>query len=260
MPEPLLRVAHLTKSYFGTKAVDDLSFDVAAGTITGLIGPNGSGKSTTIDCISGVQAHNGGDWSLEGRRLTGLSPEAHSRTGLVRTFQMIRCYEDLSVIENLLVAVQEHQGIGWLDSLLRTKRLQTAEAEARARALDALARVNLSPYADAPAQVLSYGQRKLLAIAALIVARPKLAILDEPVSGINPTMILEVEKALRALRAEGSTLLIVEHNMDFLMSMSDHVIVLVGGQLMTQGAPAAIQNDPRVLDAYLGTGLDEVAA
>ena len=260
MAEPLLRVEGLAKSYYGTKAVDGLSFTVTRGTITGVIGPNGSGKSTTIDCISGVQKANGGNWFLAGARLTGLSPEAHSRAGLVRTFQMVRCYDDLTVLDNLLVAVQEHQKVGWVDALLRTGRLKTAEREAREAALAALGKVNLSPYAEAPAQVLSYGQRKLLAIAALIVARPKLAILDEPVSGINPTMIAEVEKALRELRALGTTLLVVEHNMDFLMALSDHVIVLVGGQLLTQGRPDDVQSDPRVLDAYLGTAIPEVAA
>jgi branched-chain amino acid transport system ATP-binding protein len=164
------------------------------------------------------------------------------------------------VLDNLLVAIQEHQNVGWFAALMRTGRFRTAEREAREAALAALGKVNLSPYAEAPAQVLSYGQRKLLAIAALIVARPKLAILDEPVSGINPTMIAEVEKALRELRALGTTLLVVEHNMDFLMGLSDHVIVLVGGQLLTQGRPDDVQSDPRVLDAYLGTAIPEIAA
>lgn len=251
--DPILQVRGLTKRYYGTTAVDDLSFDIAQGTITGLIGPNGSGKSTTIDCISGFQTAQGGSWRLGDRDLTGASPEEHARAGLTRTFQMVRVYDEMTLLDNLLVALQSHQAVSWLDALLRTSRLREAEADGRTRALAALAAVSLESYADAPAQVLSYGQRKLLNIASLMLCRPRLAILDEPVSGINPTMITRVASALRRLRADGTTVLLVEHNMDFLMSLSDHVIVLVGGRLLTQGPPERMRTDPQVLDAYLGT-------
>ncbi len=258
MTDQLLEVSRLTKRYQGTVAVDDLSFSVRRGTITGLIGPNGSGKSTTIDCISGFTTTEAGTWSLDGVALRGQSPEAHARAGCMRSFQMVRTYDDLTVLENLLAAVQSQQGIGWWASLLRTPALRRAEDAARQGALAALAAVNLSPYADAPAQVLSYGQRKLLSIAAMLLARPKLAVLDEPVSGINPTMILSVVAAIRQLRDGGTTILLVEHNMDVIMSVCDHVIVLVGGQLLLEGPPALIRHDPRVLDAYLGGGIEDL--
>lgn len=259
MSDVLLNVVGLTKRYFAITAVDDLSFGVRRGTITGLIGPNGSGKSTTIDCISGFQASNAGAWTLDGIALAGHPPERHAAAGLVRTFQMVRSYDDLTVLENLLVAVQASQRVGWIASLLRTAAARAAESIARDAALAALAAVNLVPYADAPAQVLSYGQRKLLSIAALLVVKPKLAILDEPVSGINPTMIERVAATIRDLRAAGTTILLVEHNMDLIMSLCDDIIVLVGGRQLTAGPPAEIRSDARVLEAYLGADLDAAA-
>lgn len=253
MTEPLLVVEGLSRSYAGVRAVDRLNLSVGRGTITGLIGPNGCGKSTTIDCISGLQAADAGRWSLDGQDLTGASPEDHARAGLIRTFQMVRSYDDLTVLDNLLVAVQDHQGHGWWAAFLRSPAVMRAERRARAEALSALGRVGLADYADAPAQVLSYGQRKLLSIAALIVARPRLAILDEPVSGINAVMIERVVEAIRALNRDGTAVLLVEHNMDVISALCDHVVVMVGGRLLMQGPPAAVRSDPRVLEAYLGS-------
>jgi branched-chain amino acid transport system ATP-binding protein len=254
MSAPIFSVRHLEKRYRGVVAVDGVSFDVAAGTITGLIGPNGSGKSTTIDCITGFQKADGGAWSLEGRSLAGQSAHAHALAGLARTFQAVRAYENFTLVDNLAVAAQARDRIGWTAAFFGTAALREAEASARARARELIALVGLAPYADAPASVLSYGQRKLLAIAATMMGDPKLVVLDEPVAGINPTMIRRVEDAILALNARGTTILVVEHNMDFIMRLCSRVIVLVGGRLLTEGTPDTIQADPRVLDAYLGHG------
>jgi branched-chain amino acid transport system ATP-binding protein len=248
----LLKVHGLTKHYFGLTAVDNVSYEVEAGTIVGLIGPNGSGKSTSIDCISGFQRVDTGNWSLDGCDLTGLPPHRIARAGLTRSFQTVRAYDELTLLENLCVAAQENDGIGWLKALLRGKALRTADAAAEAQARDLLAVVGLIDYAEAPAAILSYGQRKLLAIAATMMSRPRLVVLDEPVAGVNPTMVKRIETVIRKLNAEGVTFLIVEHNVDFIMSLCSRVIVLEAGAKIADGPPSLIRSDPRVLAAYLG--------
>lgn len=249
---PLLEVRGLTKRYLGLTAVDDVTFEVEVGTVVGLIGPNGSGKSTIVDCVSGFQPADGGRWLLDGRELTGLPAHRIARAGLTRTFQTVRAYDELTLLENLRVAAQESDGVGWLQALGRGSRLRAAETSAEARGRDLLSTVGLAEYAEAPAAILSYGQRKLLAIAAGMMARPRLVVLDEPVAGVNPTMIRRIEQVIHQLNAEGVTLLIVEHNVDFIMSLCRRVIVLEAGRKIADGPPSLIRSDPRVLAAYLG--------
>jgi branched-chain amino acid transport system ATP-binding protein len=248
----LLEVRGLTKRYLGLTAVDRVDFDVEAGAVVGLIGPNGSGKSTIVDCLSGFEPADGGHWRLDGRALTDLPAHRIARAGLTRTFQTVRAYDELTLLDNLCVAAQEEDGVGWLAAMLRTGRLRSVEAAATARARELLDTVDLAEYAQAPAAVLSYGQRKLLAIAAAMMARPRLILLDEPVAGVNPTMVRRIERVIQQLNAEGATLVIVEHNVDFIMSLCRRVIVLEEGQKIADGPPGLIRSDPRVLAAYLG--------
>jgi branched-chain amino acid transport system ATP-binding protein len=251
-PHVLLEVRGLTKRYLGLTAVDGLSYEVEAGSIVGLIGPNGSGKSTSIDCISGFQRADAGEWFLDGQPLTGLAPHRIARAGLTRTFQTVRAYDELSLLENLCVAAQESDGSGWMAALRRSAAIREKEALATARALSLLESVGLTRYADAPAAILSYGQRKLLAIAASMMTHPRVVVLDEPVAGVNPTMVRHIEKVIQQLNAEGVTLIIVEHNVDFIMNLCDRVVVLESGRKIADGPPSLIRSDPRVLAAYLG--------
>jgi branched-chain amino acid transport system ATP-binding protein len=249
---PLLEVRGLSKHYLGLTAVDSLSYQVEAGSIVGLIGPNGSGKSTSIDCISGFQKADAGEWFLDGQPLSHLPPHRIARAGLTRTFQTVRAYDELSLLENLCVAAQESDGSGWLAALRRSADVREKEAKAAERGRALLETVGLSRYADAPAAILSYGQRKLLAIAASMMAHPRVVVLDEPVAGVNPTMVRRIEKVIQQLNAEGVTLVIVEHNVDFIMNLCQRVVVLESGQKIADGPPGLIRSDPRVLAAYLG--------
>jgi ABC-type branched-subunit amino acid transport system ATPase component len=250
----LLALENLTKSYRGVRAVDDVSLTVARHSITGLIGPNGSGKSTTIDCLSGFQRCDRGRVLLDGADITGEPPHRIARAGLIRTFQTVRVYEGLSVLDNLTLAMQPSGAASWLDALLRTPRQRAADRAAGERARELIALIGLERYATAPAHLLSYGQKKLLALAAALMTRPKLVVLDEPVAGVNPTRIREVEAVIRRLHDAGETFLIVEHNVDFIMNLCDRVIVFDQGRTLMEGTPDEVHQDPRVLEAYLGAG------
>ncbi len=252
-PEPaILTVEGLTRNYFGLRAVDDLSISVRQGSIFGLIGPNGSGKSTTIDCVSGFQKSDGGRCVFAGADVTGLSPQRLSGLGLTRTFQTVRSYEELSLRENLMVAAQEGDGLSLWDALRRNGRCRAADRAARDRADELLDVIGLARLADAPAEVLSYGQRKLLAIAASVMTRPRIILLDEPVAGVNPTMIERVKTVIRQINADGVAFLIVEHNVDFIMGLCERVAVMESGRKIAEGEPSLIRRDRRVLEAYLG--------
>jgi branched-chain amino acid transport system ATP-binding protein len=249
---PLLEVSDLQKSFAGIRAVDGLSFALASGSITGLIGPNGSGKTTTIDCISGFQQIDAGQVRLAGIEIARLSPHRIARLGLMRTFQMVQLYDGLSVLENLLIAAQQADDAGWIDELLRSARYRRAVKNADGRARELLEIVGLLTYADARAGVLSYGQKKLVSLAAALMPHPKIVLLDEPVAGVNPARIREVEAVLRRLNSAGETFLIVEHNVEFITNLCQQVIVMEQGRKLAEGPAGLIHDDPRVLEAYLG--------
>jgi ABC-type branched-subunit amino acid transport system ATPase component len=248
----ILEVANLRKSYAGVHALDGVSFAVEAGSITGLIGPNGSGKSTAIDCISGFQKRDGGRIVLAGRDISGLAAHRIARAGLMRTFQTVRIYERLSLRDNLAIAAQQFDPATWVDELLRTRRYREAvdKAEARARALVEL--IGLKRYWEIETGILSYGQKKLVALAAALMPHPRIVVLDEPVAGVNPSRIREIEVALAELNRAGETFLIVEHNVEFITNLCHRVIVLDQGKKLAEGTAAEIHTDSRVLEAYLG--------
>jgi ABC-type branched-subunit amino acid transport system ATPase component len=241
---PLLEVEGLTKRFGGVAAVDACSFAVEHGTITALIGPNGSGKTTAFNLITGYLRADAGEVTYAGGRVRRPDPTALYRTGLSRTFQRARVFPELTVRENLAVAIQ--QPSLWL---LR-RSLSRSDSE---RATELLAEFGLSALADDKAGSLSFGQRKLLEFAAVLMGTPKLVLLDEPAAGVNPVMVETIERHVRALNERGLTFLVVEHDMQLVMRLSDTVIVLDHGVAIARGTPREVQTDPLVLDAYLGT-------
>ena len=248
----LLSVSDLRKSYAGVHALDGVSFEVERGSMTGLIGPNGSGKSTAIDCISGFQKLDDGKVMLAGADITGRPAHLIARTGLMRTFQTVRIYERLSLRDNLAIASQQFDPATWMDEFLRTKRYRAAVEAADERARELVELIGLRRYYEAETGILSYGQKKLVALAAALMPHPKIVVLDEPVAGVNPSRIREIEVALQQLNAAGETFLIVEHNVEFITNLCHHVIVLEQGRKLAEGTAAEIHTDPRVLEAYLG--------
>ncbi len=239
----LLEVDRLSKRFGGVRAVDDCSFSVEEGTITALIGPNGSGKTTAFNMITGYLKSDAGVIRFAGHRVKKPNPARLCRQGLSRTFQQARIFPELSVEENLVIAA----GCSWRG--LFGARLTKTD---RLRALEMLEEFRLSGLADLPAADLSYGQRKLLEFAAVLMSRPKLVLLDEPTAGVNPVMIDTMEFHIRARHKEGVTFLIVEHDMQLVMRLCDPVIVLDRGATIAMGPPAEVQTNPLVLDAYLG--------
>lgn len=239
----LLTVTKATKVFGGIRAVDECSFAVEKGTITGLIGPNGSGKTTVFNLVTGYLRPDAGHVAFTGQDVTGHDTGSLYRRGLSRTFQQARVFPQLTVLENLVVAG------GYPFWQLFTRRVRKAD---RSRAGDLLGEFRLDGLAAAPASELSYGQRKLLEFAAVLMSSPRLVLLDEPTAGVNPVMIETMERHIRERHAAGITFLIVEHDMSFVMRLCDPVIVLDAGRPIFTGRPAQAQNDPLVLDAYLG--------
>jgi ABC-type branched-subunit amino acid transport system ATPase component len=248
----LLAVEGIVKRYRGVTALDGVSLDVRAGTITGLIGPNGSGKSTLFDCISGFQRPDGGRVVLESTELTALAPVKVVRAGVRRTFQQLKVFPRLSVQDNLLAAAQSSSGHGAFAEALRMPGTRRHEAKMRARAAEVLEESGLAAHARAPADALSYGQKKLLELGMALMTNPRLLLLDEPVAGVNPTLIEELRAELLRMRGRGATLFVVEHNLKLVFDICEWIFVLDRGRLLSAGTPDAVSKDERVMEAYLG--------
>jgi neutral amino acid transport system ATP-binding protein len=239
----LLGIEGLTKRFGGVAAVDGCSFAIEEGSVTALIGPNGSGKTTAFNLITGYLPADAGTVTFAGRAVRRPDPTRLARAGLARTFQRARVFSELTVLENLAVALQQP----WR-SLLR-QALGRAERE---RADSLVEEFGLTRVAHDRANSLSFGQRKLLEFASLLMGEPRLVLLDEPAAGVNPVMVEAIERHIRDLNARGLTFLVVEHDMHLVMRLSDTVIVLDHGTTIATGSPLEVQRDPLVLDAYLG--------
>lgn len=248
----LLTARNLRKRFGGVRAVDDISFTVPEGAIFALIGPNGAGKSTMLNLLSGVYQPDGGRLALAGTELIGLPAFRRARLGLARTFQKIRLFKQLSVLENVLTGFHRHHAIpAWQYALPgRARRTDEQRCDAEARAL--LEFVGLGELAARRAGALAYGQQRLLEIARALATRPRLFMLDEPAAGLNAAEVEFLIERLSALRQRGMTIVVVEHNMDLVMTVAQHVFVMDHGQYLFEGPPKAVQANPAVIAAYLG--------
>ena len=234
----------LTKSFGGVRAIDGASVAFHEGRINALIGPNGSGKTTFFNCVTGMIRPDSGTVTMHGKDVTRWAPHKIARAGLGRSFQLCRVFPRMTVLENMLVAVQPRT-LG--EYLANTRSAETVE---KARAM--LARVGIDHLETAEARDLSYGQQKLLELGSTLMSDPPFVMLDEPAGGVNPSLIERIAVLIRELNAEGTTFLIVEHNMELIMKLCDHIVVFDRGAPIATGTPDIIQSDPRVLEAYLG--------
>jgi branched-chain amino acid transport system ATP-binding protein len=249
----LLEITGITKAYGGIKALDGCELEVREGEINGLIGPNGSGKTTLFNVITGYERVQQGKVSLRGKDITNSAPDRVFSLGIGRTFQLTRMFARMTVLENILVATQRDEG--WLRSVTR---LAGSRSE-RSRAMELLDFVGIARLAHEPAGNLSFGQRKLLELASLLVADPAVLLLDEPAGGVNPTLINHLADRIRELNITGKTILVVEHNMEFVMGICSRITVLSQGSTLMEGTPAEVRSSTAVLEAYLGADEKEAA-
>ena len=242
-------------SFGGVRAVENASLQAAPGQILSIIGPNGAGKTTLFNIISGAYPAQTGRVRLAGEDVTNMSAERLAAKGLSRTFQNLQVFFRMTAAENVMVGRHLHEGRNILAHLLRLPGVAAGERASRARALELLARVGLESAADRPAGALSYGMLKRLEIARALATEPKVLLLDEPAAGCNATETAEIDALIVAIARAGVAVVLVEHDMKMVMGISDRVLVLVHGRVLTQGKPAEVASDPRVIAAYLGTGL-----
>jgi neutral amino acid transport system ATP-binding protein len=249
----LLRTDGISKAFGGVQALDDCSIEVEQGSIAGLIGPNGSGKTTLFNMITGYGKADRGDVYLNDTKITNLTPDKVFALGIGRTFQLTRVFSRLTVMENMIVAAHYKERAGQQgSSWLRNPFARAGGPATRRRAMELLEFTGIAKLAGDRAETLSYGQRKLLELSYVLIAEPEIILLDEPAGGVNPTLIGTIADRIRELNRQGSTFLIVEHNMEFVMGLCDQVTVLDNGNPVVSGPPDVIRNDHRVLDAYLG--------
>lgn len=243
---PLLEIQDLTKRFFSFSALNGVSLAVEPGDLLGVIGPNGSGKSTLFNCVTGVLRPSGGRVRFKGKDITGLSADAVYRRGIARTFQLIQLFPEMTVLENMLMAAQEGQGT------LLGRLVHREEAAATARAIGLLEYLGIAGLKDNLASNLSYGQQKLLDFGMALMPEPEMILLDEPLAGVNPTMIRSLVGHIQALNARGHTFVVIEHNMEVVMSLCRRIVVLSQGERIAEGTPAEVADNPLVLDAYFG--------
>jgi branched-chain amino acid transport system ATP-binding protein len=248
----ILQVRGVTRVFGGLTALEDVSFDVHTGSIKAIIGPNGAGKSTLFNCVSGFDRVTSGTVAFDGKDIARIRPHALVRAGMARTFQNTQLFEDVSALENVLAGTFAVTRTGMLAAALRLPRAIREERLAREEALRLLRLVGLQAHASTGASDLPHGLRRLLEIARALATRPRLLLLDEPAAGLNATETEELARALYRVRDDGTTIVVVEHDMGLVMEVSDEIVVLDRGRKIAEGPPRLIQKDAAVIEAYLG--------
>ena len=248
----MLELQKVSKWFGGLPALQDVSLRIEPGRVTALIGPNGAGKSTLINCISGVDKAGGGRILLDGHAIENLPAHKIAALGVARTFQNLKVFARLSVLDNVLTGLTVAAESSFVISMLRLPALRHQERQLRLKALEALDQFGLAPKAGWPASALSYGDKKRMEMARAFVSEPRLVLLDEPVAGLNSEETAKIARHIGQQRRAGHTMLLVEHDMELVMDVADQVVVLDSGRCIASGPPAQVRNNPLVLEAYLG--------